>query len=114
MGKRRDHMVKPLRLSTGCTLCFPSCTFVPFCGYDGFRMRYKLRFLWNATKGHRLAPWRSPYLLWRIETYTGVKMTQIGFLEFWEFMWRERHNLWHFLKWTAEMDRYVHPRPKAP
>ena len=53
-------------------------------------MRYKLRFLWNATKGHRLAPWRSPYLLWRIETYTGVKMTQIGFLEFWEFMWRER------------------------
>ena len=45
-----------------------------------------LRFLWNATKGHHLAPWRSPYLLWRIETYTGVKMTQIGFLEFWEFV----------------------------
>jgi len=22
--------------------------------------------------------------------YCGVKMTQIGFLEFWEFMWRER------------------------
>jgi hypothetical protein len=41
-------------------------------------------------------------------------MQQIGFLEFWEFVWRERHNLWHFLKWTAEMDRYVHPRPKAP
>ena len=45
-------------------------------------MRHSLRFLWNATKGHRLAPWRSPYLLWRIETYCGVKMTQIGFLEF--------------------------------
>ena len=44
-------------------------------------MRHSLRFLWNATKGHRLAPWRSPYLLWRIETYCGVKMTQIGFLE---------------------------------
>jgi hypothetical protein len=64
-------------------------------------MRYSLRFLWNATKGHRLAPWRSPYLLWRIETYCGVKMTQIGFLEFWEFLWRERANLWRFLKWTA-------------
>ena len=36
-------------------------------------MRYKLRFLWNATKGHRLA----------------------------------------FLKWTGEMERYVHPKPKS-
>ena len=83
------------------------------CVYDA-GMRYKIRFLWNATKGHRLAPWRSPYLLWRIETYTGVKMTQIGFLEFWEFMWRERHELWGFLKWTGEMERWVHPKPKNP
>src|SRR2546427_10762473 len=75
-------------------------------------MRYPVRFLWNATKGHRLAPWRSPYLLWRIETYCGVKMTQIGFLEFWEFMWRERGDLWHFLKWTGEMEGYIHPKPK--
>ena len=72
-------------------------------------MRYILRFLWNATRGHRLTPWRSPYLLWRVETYCGVKMQQIGFLEFWEFMWRERSNLWRFLKWTAEIERYVHP-----
>jgi len=34
---------------------------------------------------HRLTPWRSPYLLWRVETYCGVKMQRIGFLEFWEF-----------------------------
>ncbi len=53
-------------------------------------MRHMLRFLWNATRGHHLTPWRSPYLLWRIETYTGVKMHQIGLLEFWEFTWRER------------------------
>ena len=75
-------------------------------------MRPMLRFLWNSTRGHRIAPWRSPYLLWRIETYTGVKMTQIGFLEFWEFLWTERSNLWRFLKWTAEMDGYVHPGAK--
>lgn len=80
-------------------------------GYD-VPMRSRFRFLWSATKGHRLTPWRSPYLLWRIETYTGVKMTQIGFLEFWEFMWRERNNLWRFLRWTGEMERYVHPKPK--
>ena len=72
-----------------------------------------LRFLWNSTRGHRIAPWRSPYLLWRIETYTGVKMKQIGFLEFWEFLWTERHNLWRFLRWTSEMDSYVHPKTKA-
>jgi hypothetical protein len=82
------------------------------CDYD-VPMRHRLRFLWNATRGHRLAPWRSPYLLWRIETYTGVKMTQIGFLEFWEFMWRERSELWRFLRWTGEMERYVHPKPKS-
>ncbi|MFB3814576.1 MAG: hypothetical protein ACE14L_10735 [Terriglobales bacterium] len=27
-------------------------------------MRLIFRFLWNATRGHRLAPWRSPYLRW--------------------------------------------------
>jgi hypothetical protein len=76
-------------------------------------MRPMLRFLWNSTRGHRIAPWRSPYLLWRIETFTGVKMTQIGFLEFWEFLWIERTSLWRFLKWTADMDRYVHPGAKS-
>jgi hypothetical protein len=76
-------------------------------------MRNMLRFLWNATRGHRLTPWRSPYLLWRVETYCGVKMQQIGFLEFWEFMWRERSNLWRFLKWTSEVQRYITPKAKT-
>ena len=76
-------------------------------------MRCALRFLWNATKGHRFTPWRSPYLLWRMETYCGVKMTQIGFIEFWEFMCRDRSILWSFLKWVCVMERYVRPKPKA-
>ncbi len=77
-------------------------------------MRYILRFIWNATRGHRVAPWRSPYLKWRIETYSGLKMKQIGFLEFWGFMWRERHNLMRFLRWTLEMDGYARSRPRNP
>jgi len=76
-------------------------------------MRSMLRFLWDATRGHHLTPWRSPYLRWRIETYSGVKMREIGFLEFWEFVWRERRDLWRFLNWTGEMERYVNPRPKT-
>jgi hypothetical protein len=39
-------------------------------------------------------------------------MQQIGFIEFWEFVWRERSSLWRFLKWTAEMERHARPRPK--
>jgi len=77
-------------------------------------MKKILRFLWNASKGYHLTPWRSPYLRWRIETYTGLKMEKIGFLEFWGFMWRERHNLRSFLKWTSEMEGYARPKPKNP
>ena len=77
-------------------------------------MHYILRLLWNATRGHRLAPWRSPYLRWRIETYTGIKMQSIGFLEFLGFTWRERVELFRFLKWTGEMERYARVKPKNP
>ena len=77
-------------------------------------MRYILRFLWNATRGHHLTPWRSAYLRWRIETYTGIKMQSIGFLEFFGFTWRERRELLRFLKWTGEMERYARVKPKNP
>ncbi len=77
-------------------------------------MRYILRFLWTSGRGHRLAPWRSPYLRWRIETFTGLKMDKIGFWSFWFFLWRERAQLARFLQWTAEMDRYARPTPKNP
>jgi hypothetical protein len=75
-------------------------------------MRYIFRFLWNATRGHHLTPWRSPYLRWRIETYCGVKMDKVGFLEFWGFLFRERQELIRFLKWTATMEAYARPKPK--
>ena len=75
-------------------------------------MWYILRFLWNSTRGHRLTPWRSPYLRWRIETYSGVKMDKIGFPEFWGLMWRERHEMLRFLKWTADMEKYARPKPQ--
>ena len=75
---------------------------------------YIVRFLWNSTRGHHLAPWRSPYLRWRMETYTGVKMQSIGFLEFWRLMWRERRQMASFLLWTAKMDNYARPKPRNP
>jgi hypothetical protein len=62
-----------------------------------------LRFLWRATRGYRLTPWRSPYLRWRIETYWGVPASHIHFKEFWGFAWRYRHELARFLRWTERM-----------
>ena len=82
--------------------------------YTQYHMRELLRFFWNSTRGHRFAPWRSPYLRWRMETYSGLKMDKIGFVEFWGFMLRERKQLRHFLKWTSEMDNYARPKPKNP
>ncbi len=37
-----------------------------------------VRFIWNATRGHRLAPWRSEYLRWRVETYSGLWARKAG------------------------------------
>ena len=66
-----------------------------------------VRFLWNATRGNRLTPWRSDYLKWRMETYSGMKADKIGPREFWSFTWRERGRLMHFLRWTGEMRVYA-------
>ena len=71
-----------------------------------------LRFLWNSTRGHHLTPWRSPYLKWRIETYTGIKVKSIGFFTFCVIMWHERFRMARFLLWTVKMNGYVRKVPK--
>ena len=62
-----------------------------------------LRFLWTSTKGYRLMPWRSPYLLWRIETYSGLSADSISTAQFFRFMWSERRSLWQYLRWVQRM-----------
>jgi hypothetical protein len=61
----------------------------------------ELAYLWRASRGYRLTPWRSPYLRWRIETYTGIPAESIGFREFWTFMWTERAGFLRMLRWAA-------------
>jgi GT2 family glycosyltransferase len=68
-------------------------------------LRRLLRSLWNGTSGHRLAPWRSPYLREKIETHTGVKMQSTGFLDFSGVMWRGRAELWRALKSKGRTER---------
>ncbi len=69
-------------------------------------MLASIRFIWNATRGHRLRPWRSEYLKWRIETYSGKKAESLQPRDVISFLWNEKHNLVRFLNWTDEMDGY--------
>jgi hypothetical protein len=61
------------------------------------------RFVWTATRGHRLRPWRSEYLKWRLETFTGKHADEVGAQDFWRFAMSERGQLMRFLGWLAEM-----------
>jgi len=60
-------------------------------------------FLWQASRGYRFTPWRSPYLLWRIETYWGIHADQIGCKDFFAFLWMRRRELIRFLHWAERM-----------
>lgn len=59
-----------------------------------------LRAAWRLARGYRLCPWRSPYLRWRIETYSGIHADQIDFRAFWKFVWRRRRELARYLQWA--------------
>ena len=62
-----------------------------------------LRSLWRMTRGYRLRPWRSPYLRWRLETYSGLHAETISFSQFWRFVWSERHELLRYFRWAERM-----------
>lgn len=66
-----------------------------------------LRFLWNATRGYRLAPWRSEYLKWRIETYSGKKAESLRGRDVLAFVWASRWELLDFLAWTGRLERDI-------
>ena len=67
-----------------------------------------IRFVWNATRGNRLTPWRSEYLRWRVETYSGQKAETLTFKTIASFVWISRWELLSFLLWTDRLDRDVH------
>lgn len=73
-------------------------------------MLTSIRFLWNATRGHRLAPWRSPYLRWRVETYSGQKAETLTSRSVLHFLWTQKWELLSFLAWTGQMEREARRR----
>lgn len=69
-----------------------------------------LRFIWNATRGYRLTPWRSPYLKWRVETYSGKKAETLTLKDIWDFIWVSKWELLSFLLWTDRLENEVRKR----
>jgi hypothetical protein len=70
-----------------------------------------MRFLWNATRGHRLTPWRSEFLRWRVETYSGKPAESLSARDVFGFMWEQKWELWNFLFWTGDLEREARRRP---
>ena len=68
-------------------------------------MIQQLALAWSLTRGYRLAPWRSPYLRWRIETYSGLHADEITPREFLRFCWTNRKELRRYLDWAAKQKR---------
>lgn len=73
-------------------------------------MLASIRFLWNATRGHRLAPWRSEFLRWRVETYSGQRAETLTAKDVLGFLWTSRWEMLRFLAWTEQIDRETHRR----
>lgn len=55
-------------------------------------------------------PWRSPYLRWRVETYSGMKAEKLTLGSILGFMWAERWELLLFLRWTGQMEHEAKKR----
>lgn len=73
-----------------------------------------IRFLWNATRGNHLTPWRSPYLKWRVETYSGMKAETLRPSDIFRFVWHEKGELLRFLFWVNRLSHETRHLKNAP
>lgn len=60
----------------------------------------EIPMIWRLAKGYRLRPWRSPYLRWRIETWSGIDAATITPRDFLRFTWSNRASLRRYLRWA--------------
>jgi hypothetical protein len=67
-------------------------------------MASRLVVAWRLAKGYRLHPWDSPYLKWRIETWSGIDADSITPSVFLKFTWANRRDLMRYLAWAASSE----------
>lgn len=63
-------------------------------------------YYWNAARGYRLRPWKSPYLRWRFETFLGPEAGQLTARKFLQLSWKYRDRMRAFVDWAAERRRF--------
>jgi hypothetical protein len=61
----------------------------------------EIRLAWRLASGYRLRPWRSPYLRWRMETWSGMHADDITPGIFIRFVWKHRADLLRYLRWAV-------------
>src|SRR5438309_1794124 len=69
------------------------------------RMFKTLSYYWNAARGYRLKPWKSPYLRWRFETFLGKEAADLTARKFFHLHWKYREHMQRFVGWAAERRR---------
>ncbi|MCI0402171.1 MAG: hypothetical protein L0212_01435 [Acidobacteria bacterium] len=67
-------------------------------------MLYALLYFWRVSKGHRLRPWRSPLVRWRLETFFGIHAETLTAAQFFWLLWRNRTRIRAFLRWAEQME----------
>jgi hypothetical protein len=71
-----------------------------------------VRLWWDGCKGFRLTPWRSPYLRWRVETYSGKPAGTLKLGDFVELFMAERGQILHYLRWLGELRELASERKR--
>ena len=61
--------------------------------------------LWRLTKGYRLHPWDSPFLKWRMETWSGIEASTITPGVFFGFSRKHLRDFLRYLRWADENSR---------
>jgi hypothetical protein len=60
---------------------------------------------WSVSRGYRFAPWKSPYLRWRFETFLGKEAADMTAGKFFHLVWKYRDQMSRFVDWAAERRR---------
>lgn len=68
-------------------------------------MLYALCYYWRLAAGHRLRPWRSPLVRWRLETFFGIHAEQLTRQQFFHLLWENRRQIRAFMQWAQEMEQ---------
>ena len=75
---------------------------------QGREMLKTVMYYWNAARGYRWKPWKSPYMRWRFETFLGEEAAELTARKFFRLAWKYREYMERFVDWASERRRIQH------